>query len=90
MFALVKKSISLGFVAHRNAIALVKPKAFVGTAFFSTTEEGREPTIEEIIAKIDTTLTPEQRIYVDQMKKKYKGQPGKKCKTEVFGWEETD
>lgn len=36
--------------------------------------------IDKLCLSIDTTLTPEQRTYVDMLKKKMKGAKGVKCK----------
>jgi hypothetical protein len=47
--------------------------------------ESKDRSIDEIIRNIDTTLTPDQRIYVDKIKKQIKGGPkAERCGTFFF------
>ncbi len=43
--------------------------------FSSANKNATEETIEEIVAKIDTTLTPDQQEYVNSIKKLIRGGP---------------
>ena len=53
------------------------------TRFFSIIDDKNSsyPTIEESLAKIDTTLTPEQKAYVDKLRKSIRGgEKSPRCK----------
>lgn len=66
----------------------IKSSSVVSNRSFSTKKDPNEgyvdAPVDEKVAKIDTTLTPEQQEYVDALKRKYKGSKGERCKPKTL------
>jgi hypothetical protein len=70
---LISKAISKPVVARFAVQGSLSSSSVLSARFSSIREIDADRPIHEIANSIDTTLTPEQKVYVDKLKKKLRG-----------------